>query len=129
MVRSLRNKIGWFAILGSLILFFPAANASAHFTGLNHMHPDSITKVLCPGDCYSVDIQVDLEKPPEKADVMFVIDTTSSLSDVFFDRRVRFVLDNRQDRVALPELPSDRNPKSIILVSVVLVVRAPTRGQ
>jgi hypothetical protein len=88
MISSLRSKIGWFAILGSLILFFPGSNALAHFTGLNHMHPDSITKVLCPGDCYSVDIQVDLEKPPEKADVMFVLDTTSSLSDVLDEAKL-----------------------------------------
>jgi hypothetical protein len=67
----------------TLFLIVATSNQSyAHFTGFNHMHPSSISVTLCPGDCHTETVQVDLEKPPSGMDIMFSLDATSSMRSV-----------------------------------------------
>ena len=68
--------------VGIVLLSYPISRVSAHFTGYNHFHPDTIDVMLCPGDCHTETLQVDLEKPPPQMDIMFSMDVTSSMDSV-----------------------------------------------
>jgi len=63
-------------------VIFPQKIGLAHFDGTNHMHPPSIYAYLCPGDCIIEDKIVDLEGAPDKLDLIFAIDLTSSMTPI-----------------------------------------------
>ena len=68
------NKAFCSILFVSLIIIVPFNYVHAHFDGTNHMHPDSITVTLCPGECFEEDKQVDLEGAPVQGDVFFSFD-------------------------------------------------------
>ena len=86
-----------------IMVFLCSGVAVAHFNGTNHIHPDTIYKTLCPGECFEEDKQVDLEGAPAMGDIFFAFDCTGSMSGILDTAKTKAVDIMNSIRVLIPD--------------------------